>query len=285
MIKFLLCHTQTDMEPMPGNSDPPQRATMGRHAPLWRRVLYRAFDRIWLLREGRTPDGSFKVYVSPGCQLSVLGASVPVDPVHARFIDRWVQPDSIVWDVGGNMGLFSFPAALKARSGHVFSFEPDVDLARSLIRSLARNPSLTVTVSPVALSDADGMASFLIATYGRSMNKLDGVGRWHDDLFVASQKRSVATLRMDTVAKSFPPPNIVKIDVEGAEIKVLEGGRETISRARPVILVEGPKELWPQMTEFFRGLDYILYDGQVANPVALDEPVWDTVAVPREKWR
>jgi FkbM family methyltransferase len=210
---------------------------------------------------------------------------VPVDPVHARFIDRWVQRDSIVWDVGGNMGLFSFPAALKASAGHVYSFEPDVDLARNLIRSLARNPALKITVSPAALSDADGMASFLIAAYGRSMNKLDGVGPWHDDLFVASQKRSVATLRMDTVAKSFQLPNIIKIDVEGAEMKVLGGGRETIARARPVILIEGPKELWSQMTEFFRGLDYILYDGQAENPAALDEPVWDTVAVPHEKWR
>src|ERR1700719_4113886 len=113
------------MEAKAGNPDCRQRVVMGRHAPIWRRLLYRAFDRVWLLREGRTPDGSFKVYVSPGCQLSVLRASLPIDRVHARFIARWVQADSIVWDVGGNMGLFSFPAALKARAGHVYTFEPD----------------------------------------------------------------------------------------------------------------------------------------------------------------
>ncbi len=268
-----------------GNPDCRQRVVMGRHAPIWRRALYRAFDRVSFLREVRTPDGSFKVYVSPGCQLSVLKATLLIDPVHARFIARWVQPDSIVWDVGGNMGLFSFPAALKARAGHVYTFEPDVDLACNLIRSVARNPALNVTVSSVALSDADGIASFLIAAHGRCMNKLDGAGPWHDDLFVASEKRSVASLRLDTAAKSFPLPNIIKIDVEGAEMKVLEGGRETIVRARPVILVEGPRELWPQMTAFFHTLDYILCDGQGENPIVLDKPVWDTVAVPRENWR
>jgi FkbM family methyltransferase len=217
--------------------------------------------------------------------LSVLKASLPIDPVHARFIARWVQPDSIVWDVGGNMGLFCFPAALKARAGHVYTFEPDVDLACNLIRSLARNPALNVTVSSVALSDADGITSFLIAAHGRARNKLDGAGPWHDDLFVASEKRSVASLRLDTAAKSFPLPNIIKIDVEGAEMKVLEGGRETIARARPVILVEGPSQLWPQMTAFFQTLDYILCDGRAENPIVLDQPVWDTVAVPRDSWR
>jgi FkbM family methyltransferase len=264
-----------------------QGIRMGRFAPAWRRALYRVFDATSFLRRVRTPDGSFEAYVSPGAQLRVLSPrGVPIDPVHQRFITRWVESTSVVWDVGGNMGLFSFPAALRAREGQVYTFEPDVELARNLIRSTRRprNRNLHVTVFSFALSDGDGTADFLIAAYGRSMNKLDGVGAWHDNLFVTSEKRAVGTYRIDTVAKSRQPPSVLKIDVEGAEMKVLEGGYETISRYRPAILIEGPKELWSQMVAFFKDLNYIVYDGQAQNPVILDAPVWDTVAIPREKW-
>ena len=268
-----------DIEPAP---------RMGRFAPLWRRLAYRAFDGRFFRRRLRTPDGSCDVYVSPGCQLSVLDPrGVPVDPVHTRFIARWVQPGSVVWDVGGNMGLFAFPAALKAAQGQVYTFEPDVELARTLLRSMRRahNKALPVSLMPFALSDTEGMAEFLIAKHGRSMNKLAGMGEWHDDLFEASEKRSVATLRMDLVAKTCRAPDIIKIDVEGAEMRVLEGGRATIASARPVILVEGPDQIWPQLKAYFHDLDYVMYDGHAEHAVLIDTPVWDTVAVPREKWR
>ena len=260
---------------------------MGKNAALWRRLAYRAFDNMFLRRRVRTPDGSFDAYVSPGCQLNVLDPrGVPVDPVHTRFIARWIKPDSVIWDVGGNMGLFAFPAALKARQGMVYSFEPDVDLAHHLLRAVNRphNAGLPVSVLPLALSDGEGVAEFLIAGHGRSMNKLAGEGTWHDGLFVAREKRQVATLRMDVAAKFCRAPDMIKIDVEGAEMRVLEGGRETIAAARPVVLVEGPRELWPQLLAYFKALDYVIYDGVAEVPVLLDEPVWDTVAVPREKW-
>jgi hypothetical protein len=66
-------------------------------------------------------------------------------------------------------------------------------------------------------------------------------------------------------------------------MRVLEGGEETISAHRPVILIEGPRELWDKMGSFFRKHDYILLDGAAEVQVPLTEPVWDTVAVPREK--
>jgi len=260
---------------------------MGRFAPAWRRAAYRAFGATSLLRRVHTPEGTFEAYVSPGAQLSVLNPrGVQIDPVHRRFIARWVDPASIVWDIGANMGLFAFPSALKARRGHVYAFEPDIELARNLIRSKRRprNRGLPIVVFSFALSDTDGTTDFLIASQGRAMNKLDGAAPWHDNLFEVSEKRSVGTFRIDTIAKTRPAPSVLKIDVEGAELKVLQGGRETIAKHKPVILIEGPRELWPQMAAFFRELDYLLFDGQADTSVVLDMPVWDTVAVPREKW-
>ena len=265
---------------------PAETIKMGRFAPAWRRFAYRMMANSFFVRTVRTADGAFDTYVSGGSQLSVLDPrGVKIDHVHARFIAKWVKPDSVVWDVGGNMGLFAFPAALKASRGRVYTVEPDVELACNLVKSLRRkrNAGLPVTVLPFALSNVDGSASFLIASHGRSMNKLDGVGAWHDNLFVASETRTVAVVRIDTIAKNFRPPDIVKIDVEGAEMMVLEGGRATIAASRPVMLVEGPGDLWEPLRAYLASLDYVMFDGQFDDPPQIDMPVWDTVAVPREK--
>src|SRR5664280_510032 len=110
---------------------------IGAQSPLWRRTLIRAFAPTYFRRKGRTNDGTFEAYVSPNSGLKVLNPlGLPIDPVHQRFIADWVKSDAIVWDIGTNLGLFAFPAALKAKNGRVYGFEPDVELAANLLRSL-----------------------------------------------------------------------------------------------------------------------------------------------------
>jgi len=264
---------------------PPIR--MGRFAPLWRRLASRFFANRFFRRRVATPWGAFDAYVTPGSHLAVLRPTgVRIEQVHLRFIDRWVEPNSVVWDVGANMGLFAFPAALKAKAGHVYCFEPDCELAAALLRSLRRprNAVLKVTVAPLALSDRNGIASFLIAAYGRAMNKLEGLGPWHDHLYVASERRIVATARIDGVVSALAPPSVIKIDVEGAEMLVLDGGRATIAARRPVMLIEGPEGLAPALNAFLKELDYVMLDGAQDGFPRLASAGWDTVAVPREKW-
>jgi FkbM family methyltransferase len=260
---------------------------MGRRAALWRRLAYRLLAHHAVLRRVRATDGEFDAFLMAGSRLAILRPSgVLIEATHRRFIDRWVTPRSIVWDIGGNMGLFAFPAALRARYGHVYVFEPDTELASNLLRSLrrSRNRSLPVTVMPLALSDRDGVAAFEISAYGRAMNKLEGVGDWHSDLFVAAETRQVPTFRIDTVAETCRPPDIVKIDVEGAEIRVLNGARKTIAAHRPVMTIEAPKELQSEIGAFLAEHDYVVLDGGADDFPPLPAPGWDTVAVPREKW-
>jgi hypothetical protein len=93
----------------------------------------------------------------------------------------------------------------------------------------------------------------------------------------------VPTMRIDTLVKTLAPPTALKIDVEGAEIHVLEGGEATISTYRPAILIEGPHELWDPMQAFFDKYGYVLLDGEVDGRSRLSHPVWNTIAVPEEK--
>src|SRR5262249_55630996 len=134
----------------------------------------------------------------------------------------------------------------------------------------------------VAVSNVDGTGTFQISKYSRAMNKLEAVGKWHESQIVAEELRSVATMRIDTLSKTLAPPTVVKIDVEGAEMEALEGAGTTISNYRPTMLVEGPSELNDPMQAFFEKHDYVILDGGAEHQSPLQDPVWDTVAVPRE---
>jgi len=251
-----------------------------------RKTLFRAFSSIYVRRKVRTADGVFEAFLSPGSSLKVLKPSVELDQVHKRFIRDWIRSDTVVWDIGLNLGLFALPAALKANRGHVYGFEPDVDLIVNILRSLrlATNKRLNVSAYCIAISDEDGTASFQISKFSRAMSKLEAVGKWHDHQVATEELRPVVTVRVDTLARTIPPPTAMKIDVEGAEMNVLTGAIETIAKHRPAILIEGPNEIWDEMGKFFRQRDYLLFDGASDRPVPLEHPVWDTFAIPREKF-
>lgn len=258
---------------------------IGAESPFWKRVLYSAFASSYFRRTCKTDGGSFAVYVSPGSSLKVLDFRKPlVDAVHERFIRDWVKPDAVVWDIGGNLGLFALPAALKATSGHVYVIEPDVELAANLCRSLRlrKNKKLGVSVICLALSNSVCVAKFQISKFSRAMNKLEAVGKWNNNRVIPEEVRIVPVMSIDTLAKAIRPPTNLKIDVEGAEMDVLIGGETTISSFRPSILIEGPSELWDPMSAFFEKHRYVLLDGEAAHQSPLSRPVWNTIAVPQE---
>jgi FkbM family methyltransferase len=259
---------------------------IGAQSSIWRRALFKALGSTYFRRKCTTNDGVFEAYVSPNSSLKVLSPrGLSIDPVHQRFIRDWIDPAATVWDIGANLGLFALPAALKAKRGRVYAFEPDVDLAANLLRSLRLplNSGMNVSSLCLAVSNLDGMAAFQISKFSRALNKLTGVGEWNDSGVVTKELRLVATMRIDTLSRSIAPPTAIKIDVEGAEMRVLEGGRETISQYRPTILIEGPRQLRDQIGSFFQAFDYLLLNGAIDDQSPLKAPVWDTVAVPREK--
>jgi hypothetical protein len=81
-----------------------------------------------------------------------------------------------------------------------------------------------------------------------------------------------------------PAPDVIKIDVEGAEFEVLDGQHEILDRVRPVIVCEVGKNA-DAVADLLRTARYRLYDGdrplRGAGPIG--RAAWNTVAVPEEK--
>ena len=156
---------------------------IGAQSPFWRKALFRLFRSRYFRRKCTTGDGTFEAYVSPSSSLGVLDFRKSlVDPVHERFARQWIKTNSVVWDIGSNLGLFALPAALKAKAGRVYAFEPDLELAHYLLRSsrLYQNKDLRISVMCVAIANMDGSANLQISKFSRAMNKLETVGKWRE---------------------------------------------------------------------------------------------------------
>ncbi len=101
------------------------------------------------------------------------------DPPLLRLAAEVVRRGDTVWDIGANLGLFSFAAAVAAGpAGRVLAVEPDTVLAGLLRRSAAVNSGhAPVDVLPAAVSDGLSVARFHVARRNRSTNHLDCFGK------------------------------------------------------------------------------------------------------------
>ena len=152
-----------------------------------------------------------------------------------------------VWDVGAHIGYHSLAfAALVGPSGRVISFEPNPFNLERLRGHLEKNPELAsrITLITSAVSDVDGEASFSFSpnvddgtSSGSHLTSTPLPGEsWEYESF--SETR-VTTVRADSLLESgVPPPDVMKIDTEGAEFLVVQGAKKLLSEHRPLVFIE-----------------------------------------------
>jgi FkbM family methyltransferase len=232
------------------------------------------------LRFGRMP-----LYVSPDAQLKYLipGGNA-FDHELLQVIEDHVREDSVVWDIGANVGLFALTAARVARKGAVLAVEADIWLAQLIRKSLLleENCGFRVQVLPCAIADKNGVARFLIAQRGRASNALEGA-RGRSQSGGVRETVAVPTLTLDSLLDSFSPPSFLKIDIEGAEAMALRGARKLLSEVRPTIYIEVGSEANEEVTAILRNARYELFDGSI--PLLAQKPAsfcaYNTLARPQ----
>ena len=181
-----------------------------------------------------------------------------VEPETTRAFVAAVTEGEVVLDIGANVGYYSLLASrLVGPEGHVYAFEPVVRNLAYLYRHLSLNKANNVTVIPAACSDRCGVALFELAPSCAEGHLGAGVSLPSG---TSSTQGIVPVVSVDRVAAlAGVSPDAVKIDVEGAELHVLHGARETIIESRPVILlsVHSPA-LHAACTEYLAALGYFV---------------------------
>jgi FkbM family methyltransferase len=208
-----------------------------------------------------------------------------IDPTLLRNVTELIRPGDVVWDIGANVGLFAFAAAARAgHNGRVIALEPDTWLVQILRKSASLQPetSAPVTIVPAAVASDLSLRQFTIASRSRASNALSAYGR--TQMGGVDEIQTIVALSLDWLAEKLPPPNVVKCDVEGAELEVFSGQSKILSDIRPVIICEVGGEASERMTDILVKEHYRLYDGK--NPLSPNAEIsrasWNTIGIPEE---
>ncbi len=199
-----------------------------------------------VLRRRLPPQfGDLALHVSPDASLRFWRRTIAeTDPQLLANCEELVTRGSCVWDIGANIGLFTFGAAwLAGDTGSVLAVEADLWLVELLRRSAAGVDSRVapVEILHAAASDQEGEAAFVIARRGRATNHLARV----DGSSQSGGGRAVVrvpTVTLDGLRQGRRDPDLLKVDVEGAEALCLAGGRTLLGTIRPVLLCEVTSE-------------------------------------------
>ena len=150
-----------------------------------------------------------------------------------QILEREVHPGSVVFDVGAHRGFFTLVASsLTGPEGRVISFEPLPLNQRYLHQHLRLNHAGNVTVIEAAVSDTCGTARF---HDGSEYNP-----KCISAHLATDGEVEVKTVTLDSVIASgqAPAPDVLKIDVEGAEMLVLRGAQRLLETAGPTLVID-----------------------------------------------
>lgn len=150
---------------------------------------------------------------------------------------RHLGRGGVFYDIGANLGFFALLGAHLAglQEGHVYAFEAAPENAAAIARNVQLNALPNVTVIAKAVSDHTGRGRLQVVD-DQSWSKLEEYGP-HP---FTEEVIEVELVAIDDLlaAGELRPPTVVKIDVEGAELAVLQGMRATIAQHQPAIICE-----------------------------------------------
>lgn len=179
-------------------------------------------------------------------------------------------PAPLVLDIGANLGAYAIPMAkdIAARGGSVHAYEPQRIVYYQLCGNIFINRLDNVFAHRTAIGDTDGDIALPVVDYGRT----DNIGGFSLNAHIREKTRYVALngekpaentpiARLDSLALP-KPPALLKIDVEGLDLQVLQGGVKLLESANyPPLLFEAWSFDWfrperEKLLEFLRTLGY-----------------------------
>ena len=201
-----------------------------------RQHVYRVYHRVARVnyehelfsRRNRTPAGSFRCY----------------EPINRHGDDPMLEelavccgPSDVVYDVGANVGIYALALASSAPERRIVAIEPAPQTAERLQANVACNGlEDRIDVHACGLGEGRGERSFYRSSNPElSAFDRESATRWGATL---EDTHQVPVRRLDDLATELEPPDVLKVDVEGAAPDVLRGGRETLETHRPTLFLE-----------------------------------------------
>jgi FkbM family methyltransferase len=239
------------------------RLTTGGMAELRALVAAKIRDQAMAKAQGREPDrwsvparlngdwywlpADVMPYIE-NCQINEL---TDAELIGAFEIESWnyfqirdhLQPGWTVLDIGVSVGIFSIlMSRCVGPSGKVFSFEPNPDVHPQLKEMLNANSARNVEIVPFAIADKPGELDFLRIVASNVRREASSLKIHETTEELSSEAREIIRVPVTTVDIFVKQcgiiPNMMKIDVEGADLEAITGAEQTIRVHHPVIQLE-----------------------------------------------
>ena len=217
-----------------------------------KRILEKRFRNKIFLKTLRYKDMATKWYITPDSQLKYLKNRVDSDLF--SFVEKNVAEGNSVWDIGANCGTFIAACKMSGKNLNVLAVEPDHFLIRVLTSNLDLYPFKLLNCAVAQHSD---ILSLDIAERGRASNSLS-ILKGRQDKGGTRYKQLVSVVSLDFLAGKFEIPDIIKMDIEGAEIMALLGAAEIIGARKTQFLIEVDGANRAEMRGFFDESKYFV---------------------------
>jgi FkbM family methyltransferase len=177
--------------------------------------------------------------------------------------------DGWFFDVGANVGLYVWEVNKLCPNRKILAFEPDPENFKLLKMTLKEANLQNLELCPYALSNKTAEVSFFQDPLTSATGSIEGNEKpWIEKYLNAStNKINVNTRTMDTVGEDKKLPSLIKIDVEGHEVQVLEGSVNILSKERPLIIIESFVPKQEKVISILQKYGYDLRDADRHSPV------------------
>lgn len=174
---------------------------------------------------------------------------------------------NVFWDVGANIGLYSWLVLSRRADAKAVLFEPDPENLAMIRATKARSDIGRAEIVAAAAADKEGTLEFILDQVSGFTGGLDlGQKTYVGAHYRIDQRRiQVPALSLDTCLADRAGPDFVKIDVEGAEHLVFAGATRLFSEERPVVIFECAQENFLALTGRLTELDYDLYSAEAPD--------------------
>ena len=185
--------------------------------------------------------------------------------------------DETFFDIGAHIGLYTLPAAIKLSKGKVYAFEPATINYKILTKHIKMNSLVNVEAKNLLVGDLDKNVKFFeqekLVSPKNSIVMIDKISHYN-----TVYKKQVS---LDNYFKDLDVvPNVIKIDVEGAEVLVMNGAKKLITKSKPKIYlsihpgrINQLGQSIEELLELINNLNYNIFDISMNRPksINLDE--------------
>jgi FkbM family methyltransferase len=172
-----------------------------------------------------------KLYLEPCEEPPVYSIFISInEPITLRYFSRFAREGGVVVDCGANVGIYSLISAKYANK--VIAVEPNPLAYQALQKNVKLNGFSNVRSVNMAVWSSSGKARLYLSSHHQDSTLRYDIMSEH----TYNSSIEVETITLDQLLTQEPEINLIKIDVEGAEVEALKGANEVLNKTKRIIV-------------------------------------------------